>query len=104
VTDEVRPHQNPLDPDRSEVDLGEDAVPTRGYSLTPLVGLGGSAGSIQALHRFFDEAPVDAGVIYVVVIHLSPEHESNLAELLGHHTSMSVRQVTGSIKAEPDHV
>jgi two-component system CheB/CheR fusion protein len=104
VTDEVRPHQNPLDPDRSEVDLGEDAVPTRGYSLTPLVGLGGSAGSIQALQRFFDEAPVDAGVIYVVVIHLSPEHESNLAELLGHHTSMSVRQVTGSIKAEPDHV
>ena len=51
-------------------------VPTRCYQTTPLVGLGGSAGSITALQTFFELMPSDSGMGFVVILHLSPEHES----------------------------
>jgi two-component system, chemotaxis family, CheB/CheR fusion protein len=47
-----------------------------------VVGLGGSAGSISALRAFFSRMPEDSGLAFVVVLHLSPEHESSLAALL----------------------
>ena len=61
----------------------------------PIVaGIGGSAGGIQALQTFFDAMPADLGVAFVVVVHLSPEHRSELATILRSHTSMRVEQVT----------
>ena len=59
--------------------LIDNVVPTRGYEMLPMVGLGGSAGSIQALQTFFRAMPVDSGLAYVVILHLSSEHESSLA-------------------------
>jgi two-component system, chemotaxis family, CheB/CheR fusion protein len=50
--------------------------------MQTVVGLGGSAGSIRALQAFFCRMPVDSGLAFVVVLHLSPEHESSLAALL----------------------
>jgi two-component system, chemotaxis family, CheB/CheR fusion protein len=49
--------------------------------MQTVVGLGGSAG-IRALQAFFCRMPVDSGLAFVVVLHLSPEHESSLAALL----------------------
>ena len=74
-----------LSPDHAEVEVAElidDAIPTRGYQMLPMVGLGGSAGSIQALQAFFRAMPEDSGLAYVVILHLSSEHESTLAQLL----------------------
>lgn len=82
----------------------DDAVPTRGYSQTPMVGLGGSAGAIGALAEFFKAMPPDTGMVFVVVLHLSASHESNLAQLLGNHTVMPVIQAGDHQKVEPDHV
>ena len=48
--------------------------------MQTVVGLGGSAGSIRALQVFFSRMPVDSGLAFVVVLHLSPEHESWLLE------------------------
>jgi DNA-binding transcriptional MerR regulator len=48
--------------------------------------------------------PSDTGSAYVVVVHLSPEHESRLAELLSRSTALPVRQVTGPVKVESGHV
>ena len=73
----------------------DNAVPTRGYQMTPLVGLGGSAGAIQALQKFFEAMPADSGQAFVVVMHLAPEHESTLAELLQRCTAMPVIQLSG---------
>ena len=47
-----------------------------------MVGLGGSAGSIEALQAFFERMPADTGMAFVVVMHLSPDHDSHLAEML----------------------
>ncbi len=96
-----------LSPDFAETTLGmefDNIVPSRGYRLTPVVGLGGSAGGIQALREFFKAAPVDSGVVFVVVVHLSPEHESMLASVLGRATTMPVMQAKDGMKLQADYV
>lgn len=47
-----------------------------------IVALGASAGGVQALREFFEHVPSDSGVAWVVILHLSPEHESHLADIL----------------------
>src|SRR5215213_7197760 len=69
-----------------------------------IVGIGASAGGLQALQAFFDELPNNTGMAYVVITHLHPEYESHLAELLQRHTEMPVRQVNGPIPIEQNHV
>ena len=86
-----------LTPDHAEealADLIDNVVPTHGYQKTPLVGLGGSAGAIAALQAFFHAMPADSGMAFVVIMHLSPEHESTLAEMLQRCTTMPVNQVS----------
>ena len=68
------------------------------------VGIGASAGSLEALDRFFDELPADSGMIVVVVQHLERRHPSALAELLGRHTQMPVQQAEDGVRPQPDHV
>lgn len=69
-----------------------------------VVGVGASAGGLTALKRFFERVPEDSGLRYVVVMHLSPKHESHLAELLQPHCSIPVVQVRESVKLEPNRV
>ncbi len=69
-----------------------------------VVGIGASAGGLQALQVFFETLPKDTGMAYVVITHLHPEHESHLAELLQTRTQMPVRQVDSLIKVESNHV
>lgn len=59
------------------------------------IGIGASAGGLDALNRLFDKLPVDLNAVYIVVQHLSPKHKSMMAELLAKHTEMPVSQVTG---------
>src|SRR5262245_49685149 len=96
-----------ITPDYVEQEFPEELdniVPTRGYQMTPMVGLGGSAGGIQALNEFFKTMPTDSGMVFVVVIHLSPTHESTMAELLGRATKMPVVQAVDGQKVHPNHV
>ena len=69
-----------------------------------IVGLGASAGGINALKEFFAGMPADSGMAFVVVQHLAPERESTLANILQHRTTMSVTQVTESEPVEPNRV
>ena len=68
------------------------------------VGVGASAGGIQALKTFFEAVPRDSGMVFVVILHLSPEHESKLAEILQTVAAIPVTQVSGKVKVLPDHV
>src|SRR4051794_24186122 len=82
-------------PDVIEQEQGnelDNIVPSRGYQMLPVVGLGGSAGSIQALQRFFGAMPAETGMAFVVVLHLAPEYESVMDEIIGRATSMRVVQ------------
>jgi two-component system, chemotaxis family, CheB/CheR fusion protein len=68
------------------------------------VGIGASAGGVQALKRFFDHVPPDSGAAYVVVLHLSPDHESRLAEVLQTSAAIPVSQVRERVQVEQNHV
>lgn len=70
----------------------------------PIIGLGASAGGLQALKDFFTHMPDESGMAFVVIMHLSPKHESHAAELLQATTNMLVTQVTETVKVEPNHV
>ena len=69
-----------------------------------VVGIGASAGGLQALKKFFDAVPRDGGLAYVVVVHLPADRESHLAELVQPHASLPVTQVTETTPLEPNHV
>src|SRR5690554_817483 len=73
-------------------------------SPLPLVGIDASAGGLNALKQFFRHVPEDSGIAWVVVVHLSPQHKSVLAELLQPHIKMPVNQVTKTIALEPNTV
>lgn len=69
-----------------------------------VVGLGGSAGSIPAFCEFFRQVTPGSGMAYVVVLHLSPHHESHLDHVLQGATSLPVLQVHERVRVQPDHV
>lgn len=68
------------------------------------VGLGASAGGILALQNFFKATAPDTGIAYVVILHLSPNYNSQLAEVLQAVTPMPVLQVEEKTHIEPDHI
>ena len=72
--------------------------------LCPIVGIGASAGGLDALKALFQNLPVDTGAAFVVIQHLDPKHESLTAEILTRFTTMPTAQVTAGMLAEPNHV
>ncbi len=70
----------------------------------PVVGIGASAGGLESLLRFFENMPAGNGMAFVVILHLSPDHESNVAEILQRVTRMPVLQVDGTTAIKADHV
>jgi two-component system CheB/CheR fusion protein len=70
----------------------------------PVVGIGASAGGLEALHRFFEHLPADSGMAFVVILHLSPNDPSHAAEILQRATAMPVTQVTGPTPIQQNHV
>ncbi len=69
-----------------------------------VVGLGASAGGVAVLQQFFTGMPSDSGLAFVVVMHLAPDFESNLASILQLKTSMPVIQVHEGVKVLSNHV
>ena len=69
-----------------------------------IVGIGASAGGIEALRAFFEHVPADSGAAYVVILHLSPDHDSQLAAVLQAVTKIPVTQVTEKVKVAPDSI
>ena len=69
-----------------------------------VVGIGASAGGLEALEQFFSHVPKGSGLAYVVVQHLAPQHASMLPEILGRRTEMPVVQANDGVSAQPDNV
>ena len=70
----------------------------------PVVGIGASAGGLQALLRFFENMPADNGMAFVIIMHLSPRHESNADSVLQRATKMPVVQVTKPQPIQKNHI
>ncbi|MCW3084133.1 MAG: hypothetical protein JWP12_1499 [Bacteroidetes bacterium] len=70
----------------------------------PIVGIGASAGGLDAFRRFLKAVPVNSGMAYVLVQHLDPLHESILPELLAKVTKIPVNEITDEIHLAPNHI
>ncbi|MBK9745696.1 MAG: PAS domain-containing protein [Chloroflexi bacterium] len=73
-------------------------------SKFPVIGLGASAGGLEALKTFFAALPPNTGMAFVVIQHLMPDHESILPELIQRHTSLRVQVITDDAEVLPDQV
>ncbi len=73
-------------------------------ALFPIVGVGASAGGLEAFTQFLKALGSGTEMAYVLVQHLDPSHESALTELLAKATEMPVGQVTDAKPVEPNHV
>jgi two-component system, chemotaxis family, CheB/CheR fusion protein len=83
-------------------DLPPDDPASNKIALTRVVGLGASAGGLEALQLFVANVPPASGLAYIVVQHLDPTHKAMLTELLQRSTAMPVHEATGSMRVEPD--
>ena len=77
--------------------------PSSGGSF-PIVGVGASAGGLEAFTELLKHLPVDTGMGFVLVQHLDPVHESALTQILARATRMPVLEVTNELRVEPNHV
>jgi len=80
------------------------AVPESSATSFPVVGVGASAGGLEALSAFLKALPTRTGMALVVIQHLAPQHESALTQLLSKATSMPVLEVSHGMAVRPNHV
>ena len=69
-----------------------------------IVGIGASAGGLEALENFFVNMPVDSGLAFVVIQHLSPDYKSLMVELLGKRTEIPVNRASDGMQVEPNNI
>jgi len=70
----------------------------------PIVGIGASAGGLEAFTQLLGQLPLDTGFGFVLVQHLDPQHPSALSQLLARTTTMPVCEVTNNQRVEANHV
>ena len=84
------------------------ALPVRGPPAGTddflIVGIGASAGGLDACRKLIEALPASNGMAFILVQHLDPTHESMMVDLLAGHTRMAVRQAADGAPLEPDHL
>ncbi|ELQ15432.1 methylesterase [Pseudomonas fluorescens BRIP34879] len=89
-------------PRSPDVPQRKDVSPS--HLTFPVVGIGASAGGLQAVKAFFEHMPKDSGMAFVVILHLSPDHQSVADTIIQTSTGMPVKQVTDATPIEKNHV
>jgi len=69
-----------------------------------IVGIGGSAGALNAYKALLDALPPDTGMAFVIISHMNPTANSQLAEILSRHTKMTVRAASMAMQIRANHV
>src|SRR6187431_1883253 len=82
----------------------KDKIKILSDNLFPVVGIGASAGGLDAFKKLLSAIPEDSGMAYVLVQHLDPNHESLLPALLQKVTKIPVLEISDDIKVLPDHI
>jgi two-component system CheB/CheR fusion protein len=90
--------KEPADADLSSLKGGVERWPR-----LPVIGIGASAGGLEALSELLPAIPADSGLALVIVSHLDPEHKSSLGEILARLTAMAVCEVEDGMTVEPNH-
>jgi len=76
----------------------------RSKNLFPVVGVGASAGGLEAFKKLIKAIPEYSGMAYILVQHLHPDHSSALPDILQRETKIPVEEISDNVKVEPDHV
>src|SRR5208337_2097045 len=90
--------------ERSTANAKKATEPLHGDRTFPIVGIGASAGGLEALDQFLEHMPGTSGMAFVIIQHLDPTHKGVMPELLQRATAMPVIQVKDGTIVEPDHV
>jgi two-component system, chemotaxis family, CheB/CheR fusion protein len=93
MTSESSPASPQLNPGETEIE-----------SKFPIIGVAASAGGLEAFTQLLEHLPVDTGMAFVLIQHLSPDHHSLLTEILGRVTQMRVCEAQHGMVVEPNHV
>jgi two-component system CheB/CheR fusion protein len=102
--DELEPELTVLKPGIDPNEIDASPAPQLDPTLFPLVGIGASAGGLEALEEFFSSMPQDSGAAFVVIMHLSPTRDSLLVDLLQKFTKMTVVQIENAMPLLPNRV
>ncbi|HEX4129556.1 MAG TPA: chemotaxis protein CheB [Pirellulales bacterium] len=89
------------EPDRLAEPVDGEQPPRLAF---PVIGMGASAGGLEAYSDFFKAMAPDSGMAFVLIQHLPPERESMMAEILAKRTEMPVREVVDGVEVEANHV
>ena len=102
------PSQRDVVPDESDAAVGPiDLADATGWTAVrrfPIVGIGASAGGLDAFKALLAATPPDTGMAFVLIQHLDPLHASLMAELLSSRTTMPVAPAAEGARIEPNHV
>ncbi len=100
------PEHRPAEPDTIESATVESSEPEAGDGARqfPVVGIGASAGGLEALRELLEHLPTDTGMAFVFCQHLSPQHKSDLPDILGRSTKMPVLHISDGTRLKPDHL
>lgn len=75
--------------------------PNDNANIPPIIGIGASAGGLDALEQFFSQVPANCGVAFVVIQHLDPNHQGMLPELLQRVMPLTVTEASDRIEIKP---
>src|SRR5262249_42665777 len=96
--------------DPESIDQGHDEIlepeeeRSTGFSPFPIVGIGASAGGLEAFRQLLSELPESTGMSFVLIQHLDPKHESRLTDVLKSSSRLPIQEATNATQVEPDHV
>ena len=98
------PHMQGSDPPHAVKRTLLSSGPSCGSSTFPVVGIGASAGGLEACRKLVSGLPVGTGIAFILVQHLDPTHESMMVDLLAGYTPLTVDQAADGMIIEPDHL
>src|SRR5262249_21322891 len=90
-------------PSNPEDEALETEAERSGYSPFPIVGIGASAGGLEAFRQFLSELPERTGMAFVLIQHLDPKHESRLTDVLEKVSRLAIREATHITRVAPGH-
>ena len=97
-----QPSAEDLTPNGIEPDDGQQTDSQETIDRFPVVGIGASAGGLEAFRKLLSHLPADTGMAFVLIQHLAPDHKSLLSEILARETAMPVLEVRDEMAVEPN--
>lgn len=85
------------------IPVADNVIPVAD-NVVPIVGIGASAGGLEAIEKFFTNMPYDSGMAFVIIMHFDPTSKSVMVEIMKRYTKMEVQQAKDGMKIHQDSV